>query len=139
MNYRYWKDRCAAEMEQDGVTARRHFYEGTKAYKAADFPRAVQEFQDGLKVWDALLKRHQAYRDDQLNQKDTGLIVKRYARACQQLGIPVPKDTPFLPYMAYVEHDTSVDPFDALEMTSRASSTPGAPQGQGKPAAAQSK
>ncbi len=101
MNYRYWKDRCAAEMEQDGVNARRHFYEGTKAYKAADFPKAVQEFQDGLKVWEGLLKRHQAYRDDQLNQKDTGLIVKRYARACQQLGIPVPKDTPFLSYMAY--------------------------------------
>jgi hypothetical protein len=139
MNYRYWKDRCAAEMEQDGVTARRHFYEGTKAYKAADYPKAVQEFQDGLKVWEALLKRHQAYRDDQLNQKDTGLIVKRYARACQQLGIPVPKDTPFLAYMAYVEQDSSVDPFDALEMTSRASTTPGAPQGQGKPGPAQPK
>ena len=48
---------------------------------------AVQKFQDGLRVWYDLLKRHQAYRDDQLNQKDTGLIVKRFARACQQLGI----------------------------------------------------
>lgn len=133
MNYRYWKDRCAAEMEPDGTAARQLFYEGTKAYKAADFPTAVQKFQDGLKVWDGLLKRHQAYRDDQLNQKDTGLIVKRYARACQQLGIPVPKDTPFLAYMAFVEHDNSVDPFDALEMTTRVQANPGAPQGQQRP------
>jgi hypothetical protein len=132
MNYRYWKDRCAAEMEADGTNARQLFYEGTKAYKAADFPLAVQKFQDGLRAWNTLLARHQAYRDDQLNQKDTGLIVKRFARACQQLGIPVPKDTPFLETMRLVEHDNSVDPFDALEMISRAASAaPGAaPQGR---------
>jgi hypothetical protein len=119
MNYPYWKDRCAAEMEDDGVNARRLFYEGTKAYKNADFPTAVQKFQDGLKLWDDLLKRHRPYRDDQLNQKDTGLIVKRYARACQQLGIDMPKDTPFLALLPMVENDTTVDPFDALEMISR--------------------
>jgi hypothetical protein len=119
MNYPYWTDRCAAEMEQDGVDARRFFYEGTKAYKNADFPLAVQKFQDGLKLWDELLKRHRQYRNDLLNQKDTGLIVERYARACQQLGIDIPKDTPFLAYRAMVENDPSRDPFDALEMISR--------------------
>ena len=41
-------------------------------------------------------------------------------------------DTPFLDYMKFVEHDTSVDPFDALEMASRAPSA--APAGQGRPA-----
>jgi hypothetical protein len=128
MNYRYWKDRCAAEMEVDGTSAREFFYQGTKAYKEAKLDVAVQKFQDGLRVWHTLLSRHQAYRDDQLNQKDTGLIVKRFARACQQLGIPVPKDTPFLETMKFVEHDNSVDPFDALEMTSRSASA--APQGR---------
>ena len=134
MNYRYWKDRCAAEMEPDGTAARQLFYDGTRAYKAADFPTAVQKFQDGLKVWNTLLKRHQAYRDDQLNQKDTGLIVKRFARACQQLGIPVPKETPFLETLKFVENDNTVDPFDALEMASRApSAVPTAAQNQGRP------
>jgi len=128
MNYPYWKDRCSAELEDDGVAARQLFYEGTKAYKSADFPAAVQKFQDGLKLWDSLLKRHQQYRDDVLNQKDTGLIVKRYARACQQLGIDMPKDTPFLDLLPYVENDNTVDPFDALEMIA---STPIAPQAKG--------
>ena len=45
MNYPYWKDRCAAEMEEDGTTARKLFYEGTKAYKSADFPRRRREVQ----------------------------------------------------------------------------------------------
>ena len=133
MNYPYWKDRCAAEMEPDGTAARKHFYDGTRAYKSADFPKAVQEFQDGLKVWSELLKRHKPYRDDQLNLKDTGLIVKRFARACQQLGIPVPKETPFLDTLKYVENDNTVDPFDALEMASRApSAVPTGAQGQGQ-------
>jgi len=118
-NYSYWKDRCAAEMEDQGVAARLLFYEGTKAYKAADFPKAVKNFEEGLKIWDELLKKHESYREDDLNRKDTGLVVKRYARACQQLGVAVPKDTPFLDLLKYVENDTTVDPFDALEMTSR--------------------
>ena len=138
MNYPYWKDRCAAEMEDEGVAARTLFYEGTKAYKAADLPKAVKCFEEGLKLWEQLLKKHRSFRDDDLNRKDTGLIVKRYARACQQLGVPVPKDTPFLDLLKYVESDNTVDPFDALEMTSkpaagRAASSGNAPQGQPGP------
>ena len=48
MNYRYWKDRCAAEMTDEGVQARQLFYEGTIAYKTADFDKAVEKFRDGL-------------------------------------------------------------------------------------------
>ncbi len=128
MNYPYWKDRCAAEMEPEGVAARQLFYEGTKAYKAAEFPVAVDKYREGLTIWNELLKRHKNYRDDELNKKDTGLIVKRYARACQQLGVEVPKNTPFLDLLPYVENDTTVDPFDAMEMTTR-SAAPAAPAG----------
>jgi len=124
MNYPYWKDRCAAEMEADGTQARRLFYEGTKAYKTADFPKAVEKFQEGLKIWDNLLQRHQPYRRDDLNKKDTGLIVKRYARACQQSQIDLPKDTPFLDLLQAYQNDNSKDPFDALEMLD-ATSKPG--------------
>ena len=131
MNYPYWKDRCSAEMSDDGVAARRLFYEGTKGYKAGDFPTAVQKFQDGLKLWQTLLARHIPYSNDDLAKKDTALIVKRYARACQQLGIDMPKDTPFADLLPLVENDTTVDPFDALEMASRGTSVIGAATGTG--------
>ncbi len=138
MNYPYWKDRCAAEMEDEGVAARQLFYDGTKAYKAADFPKAVKNFEEGLKIWEQLLKKHNNYRNDDLCKRDTALIVKRYSRACQQLGVPVPKDTPFLDLQKYIEGDNTVDPFDALEMTSKAASgpPPGA-QSQGRPSQTQ--
>ena len=125
MNYPYWKDRCAAEAEVDGTNARKLFYEGTKAYKAADFPLAVKKYEEGLKIWDKLLDRHQPYRRDDLNKKDTGLIVKRYARACQQSQIDLPKDTPFQDLLKTFENDNSKDPFDALEMLDSTSRSAG--------------
>ena len=124
MNYPYWKDRSAAEAEPDGTAARKLFYEGTKAYKSADFPLAVEKYREGLKIWDKLLERHQPYRRDDLNKKDTGLVVKRYARACQQSQVELPPDTPFLDLLKAFENDNTKDPFDALEMldnTSRSS------------------
>lgn len=116
MNYPYWKDRCAAEMEEEGTRARRLFYEGTKAYKSADFPVAVEKFKAGLQIWAKLLERHQPYLRDDLNKKDTGLIVKRYARACQQSQVDLPPDTPFLDLLKVYENDSTKDPFDAMEM-----------------------
>ena len=126
MNYPYWKDRCSAEMEPDGTKARRLFYEGTKAYKSADFPVAVEKFRDGLTVWKGLMDRHKPYQADELGKKDTGLIVKRYARACQQSQLDLPKDTPFIELLKAYEGDVSKDPFDALEMldtTTRSNAT----------------
>jgi hypothetical protein len=134
-NYRYWKDRAAAEMEKDGVTARQFFYEGTKALKAGRFVSetdkngnlrrgAIENYAEGLKLWERLLSRHPEYLNDQLNMKDTGQIVKRYAYALRQAGQDLPKDTPFLDKYEQVKDDTSVDPFDALEVIR---STPTAP------------
>ncbi len=131
MAYPYWKDRCAAEMERDGVAARRLFYEGTKAYKSADYPLAVKKFREGLEIWDKLLERHQPYRRDELNKKDTGLVVRRYQRACQQSGVEMPKETPFLDLLKAFENDNTKDPFDALEMldeSTRRSATPPKPR-----------
>ncbi len=116
MNYPYWKDRSLAESEVKGTQARKLFYEGTKAYKSADFPLAVEKFKEGLKLWDELLKGHQPYRNDDLNKKDTGLVVKRYARACQQSQVVLPPETPFLDLLKAYENDNTKDPFDALEM-----------------------
>ncbi len=125
MNYPYWKDRCDAESTQEGASARKLFYEGTKAYKSADFPLAVKKFKEGLQIWDKLLEKHQTYRRDDLNKKDTGLVVKRYARACQQSQIELPPDTPFLDLLKAYENDNTKDPFDALEMLDNTSRNTG--------------
>jgi hypothetical protein len=116
MNYRYWKDRCAAEMTDEGVRARQLFYEGTLAYKTSDFETAVKKYRDGLEVWKKLLDKHKDYRDDYNNAKDTGLVVKRYVRALRQLGEAEPKEYPFKDLLALAETDTTLDPFDAAEM-----------------------
>ena len=121
MNYPYWKDRCLAESEPEGTQARKLFYEGTKAYKSADFPLAVEKYREGLKIWDKLLERHKPYRGDDLNKKDTGLVVKRYARACQQSQVELPQDTPFLDLLKAFENDNTKDPFDAMEMLDNSS------------------
>ena len=129
MNYRYWKDRSKTEMTNEGVQARQLFYEGTIAYKRSDFLKAVEKFRDGLNLWNALLKDHTDYRNDDFNKKDTGLVVKRYLRALKQLGEPEPKDLPFRELLAGAEQDTTVDPFDATEMLGVDRSPKGPPTG----------
>ena len=129
MNYRYWKDRSKTEMTNEGVQARQLFYEGTIAYKRSDFLKAVEKFRDGLNLWNALLKDHTDYRNDDFNKKDTGLVVKRYLRALKQLGEPEPKDLPFRELLAGAEQDTTVDPFDATEMLGVDRSPKGPPPG----------
>ena len=126
MNYRYWKDRCATEMTTKGVQARQYFYEGTQAYKLSDFETATAKFRQGLDLWKELLTEHKDYRNDDFNQKDTGLIVKRYVRAMRQLGED-PKDYPFKDLLKGAEADNTVDPFDATEMLGP-SSTAGQPR-----------
>jgi hypothetical protein len=136
MNYRYWKDRAMAEMTDEGVLARKHFYDGTIAYKTANFAKAVEEFRAGLTIWDKLLKSHPDYRNDDMNKKDTGLVVRRYLRALRQLGQPEPADTPFRELIAGGDKDITLDPFDALEMSgpgSPGSTQPRVPAGAAAP------
>ena len=130
MNYSYWKSRCLAEREKEGTNARRLFYEGTKALRAADFQQAVEKYRSGLSLWKDLLDRYPGYRDDQMNQKDTGALVKRYAQALKQIGKPIPPDMPFMAIYKQVENEpTTPDPFDALDMLRpRRSGAPAAPQ-----------
>ncbi len=116
MNYRYWKTRCQAEQTDNGVLARKLFYEGTVAYKMGDFPKAAEKLKEGLNVWKAALNDYPTFRDDELSKKDTGLIVSRYLRVLRQLGTPVPDDVPFKELAAMIANDPTVDPFDAMEM-----------------------
>jgi hypothetical protein len=115
-NFRYWMDRCAAERDPRGTRARQHFYDGTKAYQAADFLKAVDEYRKGLDLWKTLLDEHVVYRDDELNMLDTGQIVRRYASALRQAGEEVPTTIPFYDLMKLAEGEDAPDPFDELEL-----------------------
>lgn len=116
-NYRYWKDHAMAEGERVGVNCRKLFYEGTIAARKANFPEAVTKFRQGLSLWKDLLDKHPIYRDDLLNQKDTGTILRRYVRALKNVGQPIPKDMPFADiYKAVQGQPPTPDPFDALDM-----------------------
>ena len=53
---------------------------------------------------------------EKLKSRPGGLILKRYVRVLKQLGTPVPDDLPFKELLASAEADTTVDPFDAIEM-----------------------
>jgi hypothetical protein len=116
MNYRYWKERAEAEMTAKGVLARQLFYEGTVAYKTGDFPTAAEKFKEGLKTWKTVLTQFKTYREDDLNKRETGLIVKRYERVLKQNQTPIPDDLPFKEYLPLVAHDNTIDPFDAIEV-----------------------
>ncbi len=132
MNYRYWKARCQAEQTDGGVRARQLFYEGTVAYKKGDYPEAAQKFRDGLEVWKIALNDFPAFRDDELSKKDTGMIVKRYLRVLKQLGTPAPDNLPFKETAALADNDTTVNPFDAIEMIGVSAATAAA-AGAGTP------
>ncbi len=114
-HFRYWKDRCLAEMEKDGVESRKLFYDGIRAYKQADYPTAVTNFRKGLDLWRAVLEKHPLYRDDDLNKSDTGRIVQRYLKALANAGMERPKDVPF-EKLVEGNPDFVPDPFDQTDM-----------------------
>lgn len=120
-NYRYWKDRALAEGTDEGVTARRLFYEATRAYKDANFPVAVEKFKQGLEIWKSLLDAHKSLREDQISQKDTAFLARRYVLALRQVGIAEPPKTiPFYDLWQQTLKETiPVDPYDALEVLGR--------------------
>jgi hypothetical protein len=128
-NYPYWKDRCLAEKTPKGVDARRYFYEGTLALKAASFRDAVEKFKIGLNIWTELLDQHPNFRDDDLNKRDTGHIVRRYVVALRQAGQEEPADLPFKDLYEAVKNDRNIDPFDQLEAMRSVKNTP--PTGSG--------
>ena len=116
MNYPYWKDKADSEKEKIGVLARQDFYEGTLALKEARFRDAVNHFQEGINRWQELLERHTIYRDDDLNKKDTGELVRRYVYALKQVGETPGDELPFKELYEAVKNEPFKDPFDQLDM-----------------------
>jgi hypothetical protein len=99
INYRYWKERSAAESELNTVDARRHFYNGLRYFSDGDLEAAKQEFEDGLKLWEGVLDRFQRVRDDEITAEETQKIVKAYQLVCQQLDFEL-TEPPFKEYLS---------------------------------------
>jgi hypothetical protein len=133
LNYPYWKERCIAEGTAKGVEARRLFYEGTKAYKQSEFAQAADKFKEGLLIWKENLKDFPIFALDDLNKKETGLIVKRYERVLQQQNQKLPPTFPFADLLPAAKADTTLDPFDAMEVLGLPAETTGKTPAQGAP------
>ncbi len=136
MNYPYWKERASSEMEPQGVQSRQLFYEGVVALKNGDYRLAITKYKQGLDFWKELLERHKIFRDDQLNQKDTGHLVKRYVFALKGAGLEIPDDLPFKEQYEMVKDETYLDPFDQLDMMRVQPRANAAPTGRAPAAAA---
>lgn len=131
-NFRYWKDRSEAEMTPEGVDARRYFYEGFKALLSGRYDEAKDRYEKGINIWVDVCTKHPVFRDDDLNKKETGHIIKRFVLVLKNLGEEPPADLPFKDFLQAVQDDNSVDPYDQIEVmrskfnvSSRMQSTPG--------------
>ena len=116
-NYRYWRDRSIAEKSDDAVECRRVFYEGLKAMKTAQYPLAVEKYNEGMKKWDKVLENHKYFRNDDLNRKESRTLVRRFLLALKNIGEKEPETYPFKDLMKGPQEDFTPDPFDQLEMT----------------------
>ncbi len=108
-------------MTTNGVLARQLFYEGTMAYKTGDFPMAAEKFKEGLEVWKTVMDEFPSYRDDELNKKDTGLIVKRYVLALKQTRDTGPRRSAV---QGAICHSSRTTPRSTRSTPSRCSASP---------------
>ena len=84
MNYRYWKDRCtaAADSAKASKRTRAVLQRNSGFTRTAISPRPPRNLGKGSTSGRGVLAKYPAYRDDDLNKKDTGLVVKRYVQVC---------------------------------------------------------
>ena len=84
MNFRYWRERSQAEMDNEAVVARQFFYEGTnwQLTKTGDFPVAAEKFKAGLNSWKKVMEHFPTYRDDELSKKGNRLPSSSGTSAC---------------------------------------------------------
>ena len=71
--------------------ALRRLYEGTVAYKSADFAKAARSLEAGLKLWDKFLRENPGANVDYPDANELWQIRRRYVRALGQLGLPIPE------------------------------------------------
>jgi hypothetical protein len=92
-NYAYWLMRSQAELTDDAIEARRHFYLGHKAYRNANAPLAKEEYEAGFAHWRRVIDAFpEMLSDRDSGEEIAGGPILRYERALKQLDAPFPDD-----------------------------------------------
>jgi hypothetical protein len=104
INFRYWRERTAAESELNTVDARRDFFTGFNKYLSGDLDIAYEKFKHGIELWEGVLNKYNRIREDDITAEETYKIVRAYQAVCQQLDIDMPTDQ--LPFQEYVRRFT---------------------------------
>ncbi len=104
------------ESEVVAVKARKMFYEGLRALKAANLPEAARSYREGLEAWADVLTRHPFFGDDVQTKSEAAHTARRYLFALKQIGEKEPENYPFRDLVKAGPDDFSPDPFDQLEM-----------------------
>ncbi|MBX7166033.1 MAG: hypothetical protein K1X74_06760 [Pirellulales bacterium] len=90
VNYDYWKVRCEAEKGNDCIAARRLIFEGNAALGNADLKTARASYEEGLKLWRAVLDKYPRLIADGLTGDELVRTTARYANILKQLDEPFP-------------------------------------------------
>ncbi len=88
INFKYWKDRAAAESETETITARRNFFTGMEQFRNGDPKNAMTSFEQGLELWQKVLDKFERVKDDDITREDTNKIVRAYLEVRDQLDLP---------------------------------------------------
>lgn len=86
VNYQYWKMRADTERSQDLLSARRNVYLGDKAYREGDLRAARKYYEDGMRLWDGVLKAKPQLLDAQETIDEGVNVLLRYRDILTQFG-----------------------------------------------------
>ncbi len=151
-NYDYWKTRADFEQTANALEARRKMYEGRKAFREADLPKAKQLYQEGFAKWRAVIDEFPSVMDEEATTgSDLIDFIKKYRQVLEQLDEKLGDDFPLWDVLEkfdrenefnaelkeYRERHGKATPADKAQPAPAAAApaTP-APDAAGKPAAA---
>ncbi|HEX3599089.1 MAG TPA: hypothetical protein VHU84_03040 [Lacipirellulaceae bacterium] len=94
-NYDYWKTRADFEQTKNALDARKLMFDGRKAFREADLPKAKKAYQEGFAKWRAVIDEYPSILDDdQTTGGDIVDFIKRYRSVLDQLDEKLGDDFP---------------------------------------------
>jgi hypothetical protein len=84
VNYAYWERRSQIEQSTDTIAARQNIYLGKKAYRDGDLPAARQHFEQGIRLWSAVLTKYPVLLDEYAMVDDLMKMIEGYQEILAQ-------------------------------------------------------
>ena len=94
VNFDFWRTRAEAEASDDCVAARRAIHDGDEAFAKGDQIRARKYYEEGIPLWDKVLKRYPLLIPDPSLGGDLMDMIKRYEKCLAQDDLDLPQ--PFI-------------------------------------------